>query len=982
MHVTEESMNAKIDFILFLSLFSFFISGCTLSYNISDLNQNYNQSNEIDKTTPSLTGSIIDGTSFGSLSTTPNLLWPSFTEAKNGFSHYELAIGSSYGAEDILMWTPVGSNTNYSHSGLSLTKGHPYYPKIRAVDTRGNKSPVIFGDGWIATTLLSFLQPKYSLITGESITLTVVGGESPYNFQNSASGYLNTNSGTYTAPLNLSPASEQITAIDSVSQQSQTTVNIRAFEDKNIFRSPIYQPEKPNAPGFIVANSTNILFASGSAQDSLATTHAIIRKSTDGGISWELIEDYQYSTGKYATYSQILFASNSEIYVVASNAYDNSNVNHWVVRKSIDAGFTWNTVDDFMYAAANTYSTSIAKNSLGHIFVTGYGSGNWFIRKSTDNGTTWNTIDTFTYLGFGASPSSIKIDDTSGHIYVSGSARDASSVNYWLVRKSSDNGASWTTIDTFQLFAGKYSSCLKLVISGSNIFSAGIGLNNSDISNWVVRRSSDGGASWTTVDTYNLAISYSAFLSDIYSPTASTLFTIGSGIDSTNKSHWIVRKSTDNGNTWVTVNDFLASALSNVQASGQSITADNLGNLYSIGTGQVFFTDINHWFTQKSTDAGISWITIDDYSYTRKGENKVMSLAYDSNNKILYSAGYEGPINYSTWIVRKSNDNGNTWVTIDSYQMYKYSKAIAYKVFIKGSDLYTLGNATDNNYLGHWIVRKSTDGGISWNNIDSWAPYVNNSTTAKAIAFDSSGNIYVGGYVVDSSSFYQRWIVRKSSNNGASWTVVDNYAPNYINSLNDIIVTASNEIIATGNYLNPSSQTTWLVRKSNDGGGSWTNIDTYQMVSSKTSVANMIFVNSSNEIFITGYALDASNNSHSIVRKSTDNGISWNTIYNYQLTPTKDSSGIGFAIDSSNYFYTLSNAKDTSGTNHIITQKSTDSGSTWVTIDNYSSIDTSKTHSGSSIVPCFTNQICIGGSRSIDNDPINQGIVRILSPVP
>lgn len=981
----EEFTNSRTIKYLYLVLtipMLYYLTACTLSYNITDLDQKYNSStsNSSDKTAPVLSGTVIDGVSYGSLSTTPNLLWPTISEAKNGLDHYELAVGSTTGGEEVLSWTNIGNNTNHAHSGLMLTKGRTYFPKIRAVDTLGNVSPAIWGDGWIATTLLSFLQPTYTLITGESITLSLTGGETPYTFQSATSGYLNTSTGVYTAALNITPRSETVSATDFVAQQSQVTVNIRAFEDKNIFRSSIYQPDKPNSPVFITSNSLNVLFSCGGSQDVSGISHSIIKKSMDGGTTWVLLNDFQYAPGKYSVCEQILPVNATEVYAVLSSANDSSNLNHWVIRKSVDGGDSWNTVDDYIYSAANTYATSISVNHSGHLFVAGYGSNNWIVRRSTDSGATWNNVDNFNYAGYSTVAKSIKIDN-SGILYVSGLGADSSSIASWLVRKSTDNGNSWTTVDTFQLSPGYDASCETLEISGSSIFAAGIGLDSSSIAYWVTRRSSDGGASWSTIDTYNLAPSFSAYISQIYSPSPSTIYTVGSAIDSNNISHWIVRKSTDNGNSWSTVDNFLASSLSNIQANAKSITSDSSGNIYTLGTGEVFFTDVNHWFVRKSSNSGASWVTIEDYSYTKKGENRVMSLAYDSSNKILYSAGYEGPINYSSWVVRKSSDNGITWTIMDSYQMYKYSKAIAYKIFLKGSDLYALGNAADNTGIGHWIVRRSSDGGNSWSNIDDWTPYANSANAAKAIAFDSSGNIYVGGYAVD-GSFYQRWIVRKSSNNGASWTTVDNYAPNFINLLNDMIVTSANEIIVTGSYLNPSSQTTWLTRKSSNAGSSWTNIDTFQMTSTKTSVGNKIFISSANEIYISGSGVDASNIYHSLIRKSSDNGSTWSTIYNNQLTTTKDTSGVDFTIDSNNYFYALSMAKDTSNLNHIIVQKSSNAGVSWMTIDDYTSIDTNKVHSARAILPCFTNQLCIGGSRSVDSDPINQGIVRILSPVP
>ncbi len=60
----------------------------------------------------------------------------------NGVDHYEVSLGTTVGATDIVSWTNISSVTTYRFSGLSLSDGVQYYPSVRAHDQAGNISNV------------------------------------------------------------------------------------------------------------------------------------------------------------------------------------------------------------------------------------------------------------------------------------------------------------------------------------------------------------------------------------------------------------------------------------------------------------------------------------------------------------------------------------------------------------------------------------------------------------------------------------------------------------------------------------------------------------------------------------------------------------------------------------------------------------------------------------------------------------------------
>lgn len=71
----------------------------------------------------------------------PNLSWTKSVDADSGVDHYEVSIGNSQGAADVITWQNVGTNlsTVLSYGGVV---GNTYFGNVRSVDKVGNYSQV------------------------------------------------------------------------------------------------------------------------------------------------------------------------------------------------------------------------------------------------------------------------------------------------------------------------------------------------------------------------------------------------------------------------------------------------------------------------------------------------------------------------------------------------------------------------------------------------------------------------------------------------------------------------------------------------------------------------------------------------------------------------------------------------------------------------------------------------------------------------
>ncbi|SVA10586.1 uncharacterized protein METZ01_LOCUS63440, partial [marine metagenome] len=98
-------------------------------------------------------GTVSDGSgsdiTYSGSNTSVTANWTGFSDALSGITGYEIAIGTTSGATDILNWASAGNVTTYTKSDLSLTHAVTYYVSTRAQDAAGNYSSLAAANGII-----------------------------------------------------------------------------------------------------------------------------------------------------------------------------------------------------------------------------------------------------------------------------------------------------------------------------------------------------------------------------------------------------------------------------------------------------------------------------------------------------------------------------------------------------------------------------------------------------------------------------------------------------------------------------------------------------------------------------------------------------------------------------------------------------------------------------------------------------------------
>ena len=270
-----------------------------------------------------------------------------------------------------------------------------------------------------------------------------------------------------------------------------------------------------------------------------------VRKSSDSGTTWSTVDVYQYAPGELIFALGLTGDNSGGIYVVgygndAGTKKNSGGNNHWLVRQSTNGGQTWTLVDDVIYATAHGAGFVPGAG----VFAVGQNSSvGWMVRRSvTGNLGTWSTVDN----PFAGEASAV-CGDSNGNIYVAGYAfvvtqtkPSVRGYNVWTIRKSSDGGSHWSTVDTFA-YAQNQDSYVTGIGKDAlgNVVAVGHASDGQTF-HWIVRRPDTSGV-WQTVDDYQVAPGYPAYAAGVTTDAAGHLLVTGNGLDA-NRAHWIVRR--------------------------------------------------------------------------------------------------------------------------------------------------------------------------------------------------------------------------------------------------------------------------------------------------------------------------------------------------------------------------------------------------------------------------------------------------------
>lgn len=358
-------------------------------------------------------------------------------------------------------------------------------------------------------------------------------------------------------------------------------------------------------------------------------------------------------------------------------------------------------------------------------------------------------------------------------------------------------------------------------------------------------------------------------------------------------------------------------------AEGHRIAADTSGNIFCGGDGSDA-AGITRGMVLKTDTTQASWLVSDDSNPDpSQYESFVWNLGLDASGNV-YSVGQLTPISsfLPSWYVRKRDAVSGTWSTVDNYQYAagQFMNATGFTADDTGN-IYVAGYGRETpkrrNQAGnlHWLVRKSTDGGAHWTLVDDVAGPTSNFGTRGA-GFVPGAGIFVVGYPYGSSA--TSWLVRRSvSGEPGTWSTVD--SP-FAGGAEEISSDGAGNIYVVGSrYIQVTAKSgyqAWVTRKSSDGGSTWSTVDTFSYPSNKGTYANGIGRDADGNVMVVGRGLDAQGQFHWLVRTIVSGA--WTTVDDFQFSSGKHSAASGVVTDAAGNLLVSGFGYDVAGSHWIV----------------------------------------------------------------
>lgn len=539
-----------------------------------------------------------------------------------------------------------------------------------------------------------------------------------------------------------------------------------------------YYPGMGRVNSIAIQNSnTNIMY--------VGTPAGGIWKTTNGGTTWTAKGDNLPNMG----ISHIVISpSDSNVLYAATGDWDSGHNLSIGVLKSTDAGETWNLTGlTFNFNQYELISKLlIDPNNTNTIFATTRSA----IKRSLDGGTTWNDVYTDGYNYF---------NDIEYKLGSSTTIYATTKTGKFII--STDNGANWQqaskpSSDRLDIAQTPNDPTLLLSIDGGG----------------VVRKSTDQGTTWTTVKLipgydsqggYNMTLAISPLNKDLI---------IAGGIDG-----W---RSTDGGVNWHRY-------LDGYWTTGQPyfyVHSDHhdmafipgTNTLFSANDGGLFKGDISTDSPWTDLSSGLAITQYYNVSGTPQTHEKLILGAQDNDIAVYDGAngfkgenpgsdGVEGLWDYTNsniaWVCSQS---GIMRRTLDGFQTPAQNvNTPGGAPFVWELEIHPTNPQTI--YGGFNDIYKSTDRGDNWTNLNSGIG------TIEAISIaPSDPNVIYGSS--------KSGTVKKTTNGGTSWTVLD--LPQY-ELIKSIEVHPTNPLEV---YIAYAGYSDGKVYKSTDGGTTWTNL--------------------------------------------------------------------------------------------------------------------------------------------------------------
>lgn len=386
---------------------------------------------------------------------------------------------------------------------------------------------------------------------------------------------------------------------------------------------------------------------------------------------------------------------------------------------------SWVNVYDPAHGGIAGRSGDLGTDTAGNLYAVGStlqsadGSMRAVLLGSGDQGTTWNVLNQYAETGLNyVHYRAFAWNPASGSLFTGGNLNNllpGGTYEYntlWLIREWNPITGMWATVDDAADLVGDIgqASCADILVTPSgDVYAAGGG----DLGP-VIRKRRAGTSAFATVHAdYSGRTTGTGW--DLGFHSSHGVFEVGD-----EKGIWTVRRSsTGDTGTWVVVDSFY-SPREWTSGSAKSVFLSS-AKLHVVGSAYNASTRKNHWVVRTSSDGGQSW-SIADMALTGSSV-EARGIVEDPAGNLIVCGQVAGAAGDLHWIVRKGVPGtklvkqGKQWVqvatinwsTSDDFQLVPGRSAVPNAIATDShGNIYVSGHAQDVNGVDQWIVRKLT----------------------------------------------------------------------------------------------------------------------------------------------------------------------------------------------------------------------------------------------------------------------------------
>jgi uncharacterized delta-60 repeat protein len=358
--------------------------------------------------------------------------------------------------------------------------------------------------------------------------------------------------------------------------------------------------------------------------------------------------------------------------------------------------------------------------------------------------------------------------------------------------------------------------------------------------------------------------------------------------------------------------------------AARAIAVDSCGNVYVTGE-RWNGTNYDYATIRYYPNGDTAWVRL--YNGPGNGDDGAWAIVvFGCDNIYVTGRSWGNGTNFDYATLKYDSSGNEAWVRRYNGPGNGWDEARAIAVDSSGNVYVTgwsYGSGTDDDYT---TIKYYPDGDTAW--VRRYNGLGSSMDDAYAITVDDSGNVYVTGDRLGGVTGYDYLTVKYATNGNELWVRSYNGSENEGDFANAIAVDGSGNVYVTGwSYDSTSDYDYATIKYYPDGDSAW--VRKYNGPGNGEDIAGFILLDGSNNVYVAGYSWNGTNYDYATIKYDTSGNELW--VKRYDGPTGNHDIAWGMAVNGSGNVY-VTGFSWSSGTNYDYTtiRYDTDGNELWV----------------------------------------------------